>query len=319
MRRRATHRQRQRDILLAFTLNTVFAVIEGIGGLLTNSLAIVSSALHDAGDSVSLLSGYVSERSSHRLPDERRTFGYRRLALLTAFINANLLFTGSLLIIANAIPRLLRPEAVHPPGMLVLSVIGIFFNTMGVLRLSHGHSVSERVLRWHLLEDVFGWVAVAIVGTTLLFWDVPLLDPLLTILFTAIIVINVWRNLRETANLLLEGVPVSKSVAWAEHLLLSHRGVADVHDIHLWSLDGEQDLFSAHIVPQPRVQGERLTTELKELLARRGIEHAVLELERSGHCAGGAEQRIPSWTQPRVVPSLLLAAKSALRIVNGRS
>lgn len=314
MRRRAVHTHREKNILLAFILNTVFAIIEAIGGLLTNSLAIVSSALHDAGDSVSLFSAYVSERSSHRLPDERRTFGYRRLALLAAFVNANLLFTGSLFVIGSALPRLLRPEAVHPPGVVGLSVLGIFFNTLGVLRLSRGRSLSERVLRWHLLEDVFGWVAVAIVGVTLLFWDIPILDPLLTILFTAVIVTNAWRNLRETANLLLEGVPVSKSVTWAERLLLKHPRVAGVHDIHLWSLDGKQDLFSAHVVPRKQAYAGALVRALKALLARHGIEHAVFEIEPDGQCAGGVERRIPSWTQPRVVPSLLMAVKSALRV-----
>lgn len=157
MRRRAVHQQRERDIFLAFILNTAFALIEAVGGVFTNSLAIVSNALHDVGDSISLLSAYVSERTSHRLSDERRTFGYRRLSLLAAFVNANILFTGSLLVLTKALPRVWDPEPVHSPGMLMLSALGILFNVLGVVRLSRGSSLSERVLRWHLWEDVLGW------------------------------------------------------------------------------------------------------------------------------------------------------------------
>lgn len=308
------HQQRERDIFLAFVLNTAFALIEAVGGILTNSLAIASNALHDLGDSFSLFSAYVSERASHRLPDERRTFGYRRLSLLAAFANANILFTGSLLVLTQALPRLLDPEPVHSKGILVLSLFGITFNLLGVFRLSRGHSLGERVLRWHLWEDVLGWVAVAIVGGVLLVWDIPVLDPLLTILFTGIILVNVGRNLKEVANLLLEGAPAAKSLGWVERLLRSQPGVASVHDIHLWSLDGEQDLLSAHVVPNKSVRPlPHLLRALKERVRRQGIEHAVFELEADGSCAGGTERRIRSHDHPRVLPSLFFAVREAIR------
>lgn len=313
MRRRAAHQQRERDIFLAFILNTAFALLEAVGGVFTNSLAIVSNALHDVGDSVSLLSAYVSERTSHRLPDERRTFGYRRFSLLAAFVNANILFTGSLLVLTKALPRVWDPEPVHSPGMLMLSALGILFNVLGVVRLSRGSSLSERVLRWHLWEDVLGWVVIAIVGGALLVWDIPVLDPLLTILFTVVILANVWRNLKEAVNLLLEGVPAAKSLAWVERLLRAHPGVASVHDIHLWSLDGEQDLLSAHVVPRAPGSRSQLLRSLKERVRHHGIEHAVFELEEDGSCAGGAERRIRSHLHPRVLPSLLFAIREAVR------
>lgn len=313
MKHRPIHRQRERNILLALALNSGFALIEILGGVFTNSIAIVSNALHDIGDSMSLFSAYLSERTSHRLPDEKRTYGYRRLSLVAAFVNANVLFTGSLLVLVKALPRVFAPEAVHPPGMLLLSVFGILFNTLGVLRLGKSGSLSERVLRWHLLEDVFGWIAVALVGAVLLVWDIPVLDPLLTIVFTFVILMNVWRNLKEVVNLLLEGVPATKSLLWVERLLTSHRFVASVHDVHVWSLDGEQDLVSAHVVPRPRASGVGLLHELKKRVQRQGIEHSVFELEAEGACAGGAERRIRSHEHPRVLPSFFFTLLEAFR------
>lgn len=315
MRRREIHQEREKNILLAFALNSAFALLEAVGGVLTNSLAIVSNALHDFGDSISLLSAYVSERTSHRRPDEKRTYGYRRLALVAAFVNANVLFTGSLLIVAKAVSRLIAPtESPHPPGILALSAIGILFNTLGALRLSRGRSLSERILRWHLLEDVFGWVAIAVVGTVLLFWDLPILDPLLTILFTLVILLNVWRNMRETVNLLLEGVPGTTSVAGIERALREDPDVRSVHDVHLWSLDGEQDLLSAHVVPHRTVRrAHLLLRRLKERARAQGIEHAVFELEADGICSGGVERRIVSHAHPPLLPSLFFAVGELFR------
>jgi cobalt-zinc-cadmium efflux system protein len=179
--------------------------------------------------------------------------------------------------------------------------------------LSRGNSLGERVLRWHLWEDVLGWVAVAIVGAALLVWDIPVLDPLLTILFTMVILTNVWWNLQEAVNLLLEGVPAAKPLAWVERLLKAQPGVDSVHDIHLWSLDGEQDLLSAHVVPTTaRGLGSQLIRALKARVRRHGIEHAVFELEADGSCAGGAERRIRSHEHQRVFPSLFFAVARKL-------
>lgn len=313
MRRRKVHEQRERNILLAFLLNSAFALIEGVGGYFTNSLAITSNALHDLGDSISLFSAYVSEHASHRSPDEKRTFGYRRLSLIAAFVNANVLVSGSALVVWQAVTRLFRPEPVSSAGMLALSVIGIGFNVLGALRLSRGQSMSERVLRWHLLEDVFGWVAVAMVALVMLVRDLPILDPVLTILFTAVILVNAARNVRQTVNLLLEGVPDDESLAAVTARLQRAHGVANVHDIHLWSLDGEQDLLSAHVVPTGAVPIPRLLRSLKQRAERQGIEHAVFEVELEGQCAGGMEQRISSRAHPRLMPSLFFAIVRAFK------
>lgn len=313
MRRRAVHQERERSILIAFWLNSGFALIEAAGGLLTNSLAILSNAVHDMGDSLSLFSAYVSEHFSQRSPDERRTFGYRRLATISAFVNATALTSTSLLILARALPRLVSPEPVNSAGMVGLAVFGLLFNALGVLRLRRGTSLSERIIRWHLIEDVLGWVAIAIVGSVLFVADLPWLDPVLTLLFTGVILANVWRNAREIVNVLLEGVPPTRTTREISALLESHPGVASVHDVHVWSLDGEQDLVSAHLVPQPGVRTVALLRVLKDRLRRRSIEHAVFEVEPDGVCAGGMERRIPSSQQPQVFPSLLFAIGNALR------
>ena len=123
------HHHGSKNILLAFFLNAGFAVIELIGGYLTNSVAIYSDALHDFGDSLSLLLAYFAEKLSHKKEDEKYTFGYRRFSILSAFINGIVLFGGSIFVISESIKRLMSPEPVIPEGMLALAILGILVNS----------------------------------------------------------------------------------------------------------------------------------------------------------------------------------------------
>ncbi len=141
----------QKNIKTALLLNVSFTIIEFVGGIFTNSLAILADALHDLGDSVVLGLALYAEKKSKKGSDAVRTFGYARLSVLSAMVSGAVLIGGSLYILSEAIPRLLNPEAVNAPGMMILAVIGIFFNALGALRLRKGEGINEKVLSWHLL------------------------------------------------------------------------------------------------------------------------------------------------------------------------
>lgn len=201
--------QTTNNIRLAFILNLSFTVLEIFGGLWTNSLAILSDAIHDLGDSLSLGLAWFLERYAEKGEDQRFSYGYRRFSLLGALINAVILIVGSLFIISRAIPRLVEPEHTDAQGMILFAIIGILVNGLAVFRLRSSKSMNARVVAWHLLEDVLAWIAVLIVGIALLFTDNHLLDPILSILIAIYVLYNVIRKLRETVGLFLQSVPRS--------------------------------------------------------------------------------------------------------------
>ena len=279
---------REKNIKVAIFLNVTFTIIEVIGGLWTNSLAILSDALHDFGDSVALIASWILERKSQKHADSKRTFGYQRLSLFSALFAALVLVGGSIFILTQTIPRLITPEHVNAPGMIALAVMGIVFNGIGFYRLKKGGSMNEKVLSWHLLEDVLGWSVILIGAVVIQFWDYHLIDPLLTIGFILFTLWGVVRNIKETINIFLQGVPSHINSVEVKQALLAIPGVLGVHDMHIWSLEGETDIFTGHIVVDPELLKDINDTKkrIKELLKKYHIEHSTIELENKELCSG---------------------------------
>ncbi|UCE28800.1 MAG: cation transporter [Candidatus Bathyarchaeota archaeon] len=280
--------EREKRIRLALLLNVCFTAIEIVGGLWTNSLAIISDALHDFGDSVALGSSIVLERASRKEPDASRTFGYQRLSLFSALFSALVLVGGSVVVLLNVVPRLLNPERVDATGMVVFAIIGIMANGLGFSLLKKGESLNEKVLSWHLLEDVLGWVVILIGGSVIHFWDAHFIDPLMTIGITAFLLYNVARNLMEAMNILLQGVPKHINIDEVKRELSKIKGVIAVHDVHIWSLEGETDVFSGHVVVDDALlrTPDETRRSIKEALKKHHIEHSTVELESKDSCSG---------------------------------
>jgi len=275
-------------IAWAFFLNVGFTMIEFIGGLLTNSTAILADAVHDLGDSLAIGSAWVLNKLSGRDPSHRYTYGYQRLSLVGALVNAIILVVGSVWILTLAIPRLWQPEMPHAEGMMALAVLGVAVNGFAAYKLSRGKTMNERVLNWHLLEDVLGWVAVLIVAIVLMFADWPILDPLLSIAFTLFILINVFRSLWQTIKLFVQAAPDEAMTAQLNQALRSLTEVDDVHHLHVWSLDGEQHVCTAHLLLHTDYnvsELRQLKAQLAELLQPFQLAHTTIEFEfPDEHC-----------------------------------
>ncbi len=185
------------NLTIGFLLNLSFSIIEIIGGLLTNGIAILSDAVHDLGDTATIGFSWLMERYSSKKQTDKLTFGYRRFSLLGAITSSFVLLFGSMFILTQAIPRLFNPESVHPKGMLGLAIIGILINGIAVFRLRKGEKIDERVIFLHLLEDVLGWSAIMIISIILLFFDMPILDPLLSIVITIFIISKILPNIKK--------------------------------------------------------------------------------------------------------------------------
>lgn len=278
---------KSKNILFAGLLNIAFTIIEIIGGLLTNSVAILSDALHDLGDSIALITSYFAEKQAENRPaDAKRTFGYARLSLFSAVFNAVVLIVGSIFILWEAAQRLTAPEPVHATGMILIAVFGVVVNTVAYLRLRKGLSANEHVLSWHLLEDVIGWIAVLVGAVIIYFTDFFLIDPILTVGYTLFILWGVGRSLLETGNLLMQGVPADVDIDAIQNLLSTVPGVVSVHDVHVWSLDGVNNVFTGHIVVDDQAKWENIKQQIHKKLHKLSIYHATLELETEDNCTG---------------------------------
>jgi len=170
-----------------FLLNLCFTIIEFVGGMLTNSTAIMADAVHDLGDSLSIGIAWLLSKLGNKQTNQQFTYGYKRFSLFGALINGCVLIAGSIWILFEAIPRLAEPQMPQTEGMLALAILGVLVNGYAAYKLSGSETLNERVLNWHLIEDVLGWVAVLIVSIVLMFVEWPILDPLLSIGFTLFI------------------------------------------------------------------------------------------------------------------------------------
>ena len=166
------HHHSSDNIKVAFFLNFAFTILEIIGGLYVNSIAIISDAIHDLGDTISLGTSWYLEEKSHKKSNKKFSFGYKRFSLLGALINSVILIIGSLYVINEAVGRILEPEHTDAKGMIFFAVIGVLVNGYAAWKLSGGKTMNEKVASWHLLEDVLGWVAVLVVAIILNFKDI---------------------------------------------------------------------------------------------------------------------------------------------------
>lgn len=279
-----THAARSQRMGWAFLLNLSFSIIEFIGGWLTNSTAIMADAVHDLGDSLSIGSGWLLDRLGNRKPDSQFTYGYRRLSLVGALVNGLVLISGSIWVISEALPRLLDPVMPHTEGMIALAVLGVTVNSFAAYKLKAGKTLNEKILNWHLMEDVFGWLAVLLVALVMPIVDMPILDPLLSVGFTLFILINVVKTVLKTGRLFIQATPSANTVDTITQSLRSLDKVESVHHLHLWSLDGEQHVLTAHIRAYPLDSLEdysKLKETIHTALSSEDIAHTTIEIELS--------------------------------------
>lgn len=266
----------------AFWLNASFALVELVGGLLTNSVAILADALHDLGDSAAIGLGWMAARGAGRAPDLHYTYGYRRLSLLSAAVNGAILVVGSIGVIALALPRLWEPVLPHTTGMFGFALLGLVVNGAGALRLRKGRTLNERMLSWHLIEDTLGWFAVLVASVVIHFTGWAVLDPLLSLAVAALILVNVVRNLRATVRLFLQRTPDPQLAGTLRETLEALPEVDAAHHLHLWSLDGEHHVLTTHLrlarelgPAEQRALKERIDAALHGF----GLAHTTIELE----------------------------------------
>ena len=273
----------EKNILVAFILNFAFSIFEVFGGLFTGSVAIISDAVHDIGDATSIGISYFLEKKSKRQPDERYTYGYARYSIIGSVITTVILMFGSAMVIYNSINRIFHPTQINYDGMIVFAIIGVLINFAAAYFTHGGDSLNQKAVNLHMLEDVLGWAVVLVGAIVMRFTDISLIDPIMSIGVAVFILVNTVKNMKSVVDLFLEKTPANVVIAEITEHLLEIEGVLDVHHIHVWSLDGEKNYATMHIVTN--AHPHEIKDSVRKELQEHGIGHATLELEEEGeHC-----------------------------------
>ncbi len=273
----------EKNILAAFILNLAFSIFEFFGGLYTGSTAIMSDALHDAGDALSIGISFALEKKSRKQPDKVYTYGYLRYSVMGSIITFLILLAGSAAVIYNAAGRIISPVKISYDGMIVFAVFGVAVNMCAAFVTHGGHSLNQKAVNLHMLEDVLGWVVVLVGAVVMKFTDFWFIDPIMSVCLAVFIVINAVKGLKEGLPVLLEKAPDGVDADEIICHLMRIDGVSGIHHVHIWSMDGENNYATMHVVTDSdtcKIK-EKVRRELKE----HGIYHATLELEAEGeHC-----------------------------------
>ena len=196
----------EKNILIAFLLNLSFSIFELFGGIFTNSVSILSDSVHDLGDAISIGVSYFLERKSKKKANNQYTYGYVRYSVLGGVITTTILLVGSLLVIYNAIKRLINPVDINYSGMLLFAVIGVALNFLAAFVTRNGDSINQRSVNLHMLEDVLGWIVVLIGAIIMNFTNINIIDPIMSIGVSAFILFHSLENLKRVLDIFLEKI-----------------------------------------------------------------------------------------------------------------
>lgn len=273
----------EKNILVAFILNFAFSIFEFFGGIFTGSVAIISDAIHDIGDAASIGISYFLEKKSRREPDELYTYGYTRYSVIGSVITTVILLVGSAAVIYNAVLRILNPAEINYDGMIIFAIVGVCVNAGAAFFTHGGESLNQRAVNLHMLEDVLGWAVVLIGAVIMKFTDFALIDPLMSICVAIFIFINAFKNLKEALDLFLEKAPHGIEVSEIREHIAEIDGVVDVHHVHIWSMDTQNNYATLHAV----INGDahEIKKKIREELSEHGVSHVTIEIEAVGeHC-----------------------------------
>ncbi len=281
----------EKNILIAFVLNLFFSIFELIGGFITNSISIISDAIHDFGDALSIGISFILEKISKRKPNEKYTYGYARYSILGAFITTSVLTVGSVLVIIAGINRIINPIEINYNGMIIFAILGVTINLLAVYFTKGGNSLNQKAVNLHMLEDVLGWIVVLIGSILMKYTNILAIDAIMSIGIAIFILFNALKNFKEILDLFLEKTPENISLEEIKQHITQINGVIDVHHIHIWSIDGNTNYSTMHIVTDAK-DINCLKQKIRSELSEHGISHTTIEIENTNDICNEKECKI---------------------------
>lgn len=268
-----------KNIKIVFFINLMFSILEFVFGILFNSFAILSDAVHDLGDSISVGLAWFFQKYSQEEANSVFSFGHQRFSIMGAIITSIVLLTGSLIMLTRSIPLLFNPQEVNAQGMFILALFAIAMNGYAAWLLSRGKSKSESVLNLHMLEDVLGWIGVLIVSTVVRYTGWYILDPILSIFISLFIFIKALPHFISSIKILLQAVPDNVDIDRLRKDILEIDHVHAVSHLHIWSIDGEENAMTVTFFTTltDMVKIEEIKDEIKFLTKEISVAHITIE------------------------------------------
>ena len=279
---RETGRLRLRFVLV---LTSIFFIVEVLGGLWTNSLALLSDAGHMLSDMFALGLSLFAFWLSSKEPSPTKTYGYYRFEVVAAFINGVLLILIALWIFGEAYTRFQYPASVKSIPMLFIAVLGLIINLSGIylLRKAGTENINIKGALFHLMGDAAGSVGAITAAVVIILTGWTLFDSLVSVLIGLLIIYSAWRLLWDVVNILMQGVPPHIDLDNIRKAMLSVDGVTGLCDLHIWSLTSKVDTLSAHVVVEDMGRNKEILQELTRLINDKfGINHVTLQIEDEG-------------------------------------
>jgi cobalt-zinc-cadmium efflux system protein len=286
-----------RDLLIALSITVLMMVAEVVGGLLSNSLALLSDAGHMLTDNLALLLSFFAMKFASRPATERKTFGFYRLEILAAFVNGIVLVLISVYIMYEAYLRLVHPQPVHGMMMLIVASIGLVANVIGAaLLFKHSHaSLNIRGAYLHIVGDALSSIGVVLGGFIILRTGWYLIDPVLSVLISLVIIYGSWKLVKESVNILLESAPAHIDIDAIARDIGRIDGVKEAYHIHLWTITSGVYSLSAHVIIDDQLvsRSRDVVDEIRALLLRKfNVLHSTIQLE-CDRCESGSICSLP--------------------------
>jgi cobalt-zinc-cadmium efflux system protein len=279
-----------RMLVFALILTSIYLVTEVVGGLVFNSLALLSDAAHMMTDVAALVIALLAIRLGQQAPDEKRTYGYRRFEILAATFNAVLLFGIAIYVFVEAVRRFAEPEPVQSWGMLIIAAVGLIVNLVAMKLLNAGKERSLNVKGAYLevWADMIGSVGVILGAGLIRFTGWTWVDPVIAVAIGLWVLPRTWVLLRDTTNVLLEGVPRSITLGDIRQAIATVPGVAGLHDLHVWSMSSDDISCTLHLTLAGGAGADDVREAVTSLLRHRfAIQHVTVQTEGPGAACQG--------------------------------
>jgi cobalt-zinc-cadmium efflux system protein len=270
-------------LLFVVVLNFIITAAQIIGGLLAGSLSLISDALHNFSDGLSIIISYLAIKIAQKDKDASRTFGYKRATILAALLNSSVLMVISFYLFKEAYDRFINPQTINGGLVIWVALVGLFANIVGVMLL-HKNAKGDINLRasyLHLLSDSLSSVGVVIGGILIYFFEIYWVDPLLTVLIALYVLTQSYQIVKKAVHILMQGTPDNIDTDEIIHKLEKIPGINDVHHVHVWSLDENNNNFEAHITMDDMMLSETtsINKEVEHTLEHYSINHVTIQFE----------------------------------------
>lgn len=290
-----SHSANKKTLTISLAIITAYMLVEVVGGLITNSLALLADAGHMLSDAVSLFIALIAFKFSSKVADYGKTYGYKRFEILAAVINGVTLILVAFYIFYEAIERFQNPPKIASDGMLIIAFIGLLVNILVAWIMLRGADVKEnlnmRGAYLHVISDMLGSVGAIVAALLIMFFDWGWADPLASVIVAVLVLRSGYLVTKSSVHVLMEGTPENVDIEKVTEKILKTDGIKGIHDLHIWTITSGLNALTCHAVVDEKMtigESEMMLCEIEHHLQHKNIHHVTIQLETSDHQHGNS-------------------------------